>query len=206
MNIFILEYLTAILKSYVCYVSSVLLHWQLRNREISPAPVKQPWSILINELRKSSSCDRQHKLHFAKSRRWGHNEMAVILQKTFSSVFSWTKLLNFKIKFHWKCSVSSTWQYISTGSDNGLARSRRQAIIWYNDDPVHRRLSVSPDLNELTRFYMLERCSSNIQLDEPLMYWNYSSVSMILPLNCFDKYGTMDYVTCNDEALEYMYH
>ena len=32
------------------------------------------------------------------------------------------------------CSQVSNWQYASIGSDNGLAPSRRQAIIWTNDD------------------------------------------------------------------------
>ena len=27
----------------------------------------------------------------------------------------------------------SNWQYVSIGSDNGLAANRRQAIIWTND-------------------------------------------------------------------------
>ena len=31
----------------------------------------------------------------------------------------------------------SNWQWCSIGSDNGLARTRRQAIIWTNADPVH---------------------------------------------------------------------
>ena len=32
------------------------------------------------------------------------------------------------------------WQYVGIGSDNGLAPSRRQAIIWTNADPLHWRL------------------------------------------------------------------
>ena len=40
-------------------------------------------------------------------------------------------------------------QYSSTGSDNGLAPNRRQAIIWINDRQCWRRLYASLGLNEL---------------------------------------------------------
>ena len=36
--------------------------------------------------------------------------------------------------------MGSNWQYVSTGSDNGLAPSRLQTIIWTNVDPYHRRI------------------------------------------------------------------
>ena len=32
------------------------------------------------------------------------------------------------------------WQWASIGSGNGLAPTRRQAIIWTNAGPVHRRI------------------------------------------------------------------
>ena len=44
--------------------------------------------------------------------------MDAILQNTFSSAFSWMKMFELWLKFHW---------------DNGLAPTRRQAIIWPND-------------------------------------------------------------------------
>ena len=34
----------------------------------------------------------------------------------------------------------SNWQYGSIGWDNSLVPNRRQAIIWTNADPVHRRI------------------------------------------------------------------
>ena len=48
------------------------------------------------------------------------------------------KYFNFKQYFIEICSLGSNWQYVGIGSDNGLAPSRRQAIIWTNVDPVHR--------------------------------------------------------------------
>ena len=41
------------------------------------------------------------------------------------------------------CSLRSNWQYVSIGSDNGLAPFRRQAIIWTNADLVHWRIHAA---------------------------------------------------------------
>ena len=51
------------------------------------------------------------------------NKMAAISQTTFSSSFSWMKMLEFRIKFHWHL-----WPGTSIGSGNGLASNRQQAI------------------------------------------------------------------------------
>ena len=47
-------------------------------------------------------------------------------------------------------SLGSNWQYDSIGSDNGLAPSRRQAIILTNADPIHWRIYVALGGDELT--------------------------------------------------------
>ena len=76
---------------------------------------------------------------------WGRDKINAILQTTFSNAISWMKK-----NFNEVCSLRSNWQYSSIGSDNGLAPTRRQAIIWANDDPVQRRIYASLGLNELT--------------------------------------------------------
>ena len=53
-----------------------------------------------------------------------------------SSAFSWMTMLEFRLEFHWICSLGSNLQYFSIGSDNGLAPTRRRAIIWTNDDLI----------------------------------------------------------------------
>ena len=45
--------------------------------------------------------------------------------------------------------LGSNWQYVSIGSDNGLAPSRRQAIIWSDADPVHWRIYMALGGDEL---------------------------------------------------------
>ena len=44
------------------------------------------------------------------------------------------------------------WQYSSTGSDNGMAPNRRQAIIWINADPIHWRIYAAIGEDELILF------------------------------------------------------
>ena len=51
----------------------------------------------------------------------------------FKCIFSERKRLNSYLNFTEVCSQGSNQQYASIGSDNGLAPSRRQAIIWTND-------------------------------------------------------------------------
>ena len=62
---------------------------------------------------------------------WGRDKMADIFQMIFLNAFSWMKTIDIKLKFY---SQVSNKQYSSIGSDNGLAPTRRQAIIWTNDD------------------------------------------------------------------------
>ena len=70
--------------------------------------------------------------------------MVDISQTTFSNVFSSMKIFEFWLKFHW--SLFLTVQYSSIGPDNGLAPSKRQAIIWTNEahfDDAYMRHSAS---------------------------------------------------------------
>ena len=70
------------------------------------------------------------------STHWGLNKMATILQTTFSNVFSWKKMCAFCFRFHW--GLLPNWQYVRTGSVDGLASKRQQAITLTNDDLVHQ--------------------------------------------------------------------
>ena len=66
---------------------------------------------------------------------WGRDKMAAISQTTLSNVFSWMKMFEFRLKFHWSLfpRVQFTIFQHSIGSNDGLAPFRRQAIIWTND-------------------------------------------------------------------------
>ena len=64
---------------------------------------------------------------------WNQDKMAAIFQTTFSNSFSWMKIFKFQLKFHWNLFLRVQLKYSSIGSDEGLALTRRQAIIWNND-------------------------------------------------------------------------
>ena len=78
--------------------------------------------------------------------------MDAISQTIFSNAFSWMKMFPLRLKCH--CSLLPRVQLTIFQhwfrSDNGLAPSRRQAIIWINDGSVYRRIYASLGLNELT--------------------------------------------------------
>ena len=61
---------------------------------------------------------------------WGRNEMDTISQTILSYVFVSTKMIELRLKFH--RSLFLRVKYSIIGSDNGLATSRRQSIIWTN--------------------------------------------------------------------------
>ena len=77
---------------------------------------------------------------------WGWDKMAAILQKSFSNSFSHLKIVfNFKFQI---CSQGSSELLAIIGSNNGLSPTRRQAIIWTNDDLVYWCIDASLGLNE----------------------------------------------------------
>ena len=56
---------------------------------------------------------------------------AAIFKTTFSNAFSWMKMYEFRLRFHWSLflRVQLNKQYPSIGSDSGLAPIRRQTIV-----------------------------------------------------------------------------
>ena len=72
-----------------------------------------------------------------------------------SQTVSWNAFHEWKISYFYSnfteiCSSGSNWQYNSIGSSNGLAPNRRQAITWFNGDPVHRHIYMALGADELT--------------------------------------------------------
>ena len=60
-----------------------------------------------------------------------------------SDACSWMKIFVFLSKFHWILSLTSNWEYVSIGLNNGLAPNRRQAIICINAHPIRWRKFVA---------------------------------------------------------------
>ena len=55
------------------------------------------------------------------------------------------EIFSFSLKFPWFVSLAFNWQYVCTGSGNGLAPNRRHALTRTNDDPApwHRHTCVT---------------------------------------------------------------
>ena len=77
------------------------------------------------------------------------DKTAAVSQTTFSNAFSWMKMFEFGLKSRWFFSQCSSLQYSCISSDNGLAPTRRRAIICTNADPIHRRIYAEPGGDEL---------------------------------------------------------
>ena len=61
-------------------------------------------------------------------------QMAAIFRTAFSDGFSWMKMYLFRSRFRWGLFPRvKLMRYSSIGLDNGLAPTRRQAIIWTKD-------------------------------------------------------------------------
>ena len=105
-----------------------------------------PWGSYkreTGEIRKAFPCHyvitSYHKI-CAQLNHLPLDKMTAISQTTFSNTFSWMKRFYFDSSFTEVCSQGSNWQYSSIGSDDGLAPTRRQAIIWTIADPIHWRM------------------------------------------------------------------
>ena len=80
---------------------------------------------------------------------WGRDKMAAIFWMTFSNAFSWMKMYEFRLRYHWSLFPRVQLTISRIGSDNGLAPARRQAIIWTNGGLLCWHIYASLGLNEL---------------------------------------------------------
>ena len=80
------------------------------------------------------SCQLDHYKHILWSlNRLRQRQNGRHFQMTYSSAFSWMKIYELRLIFHRILFLRVKLAISSIGSDNGLAPTRRQAIIWIND-------------------------------------------------------------------------
>ena len=84
-----------------------------------------------------------------KLTHWSQYKIATNFLMTFSNAFSWMKIYEFRLRFHWRLFPRSNKQYSSIGSDFGLSPARQQAIIWTNDGQFTDTYVHHSSLNEL---------------------------------------------------------
>ena len=73
---------------------------------------------------------------------WGRDKMVAVFQ-TFSNAFSWMKMHEVQLWFHWQLFLRVQLTIFQP--------NRRQAIIWTNDGLFHRSIYASCGLNDLTK-------------------------------------------------------
>ena len=88
-------------------------------------------------------------LNEIKLTHWGRDKMAAIFQKTFSNGFSWMKIYEFWLTFHWslflgvQLTIFQHWFRLWLGTDQVTSHYLKQ---WWLD---YRRIYASLGLNEL---------------------------------------------------------
>ena len=84
-----------------------------------------------------------------KLTHWGRHKMAAVLQTTLSNAFSWMKMLEFRLRFHWslflrvQLTIIQHWIRWWLGADQATSHYLNQ---WWLD---YRRIYASLGLNEL---------------------------------------------------------
>ena len=86
------------------------------------------WTNLDNDISSHIAPPGYNELTY-----WDRDKWPPISWRHFQVHFLEWKCTNFAYVFTKVCSKDSIWQYPGIGSDNGLAPTRRQVIIWTND-------------------------------------------------------------------------
>ena len=77
---------------------------------------------------------------------WGRDNMAAIFRMSFWNGFSWMKIYEFRLKFHWSLFLGvqlTIFQHWFRTSDNGSALTRQQIIIWTNDVRLSMHICIT---------------------------------------------------------------
>ena len=118
-------------------------HWCLLKLVIDVFHNSQAWSCIMGpryylESNHHFSYISQIRKSYCLLSHWGRAKSPAILQTAFSNAFSWMKMYQFRLTFH--------WSYSNIGLNNELSPTRRQTIIWTSDGKftdAHMRHSAS---------------------------------------------------------------
>ena len=90
---------------------------------------------------------------------WGRDKMAALSQTTLSTVFSWMKMLEFRLRFHWslfirvQLTIFQHWFRLWLGAVQVTSHYLNQ---WWSSQPTHIYSSLG--LNELTETISTRLC------------------------------------------------
>ena len=120
------------------------------------------WFVTTIELHLAEACCQtlcasttRLSLEWGILTHWCRDNMARL---HFQMHFLEWKCMNFDSDFTELSSQGSNWQYLSTSSDNGLAPTRWQAIIWTNAD--YFTDSYMHDLASMSKYIWINKKSS----------------------------------------------
>ena len=74
------------------------------------------------------------RMSYIRLTHWGRYKMVAISETAFSNSFSWMKMYWFRLKFHQSLSPRVQLTIFQHCFRYGVTPTRRQAIIWTNDD------------------------------------------------------------------------
>ena len=89
---------------------------------------------------------------------WGQDKMAAISQMTLSNAFSWMKMLEFRLRFHWslflRVQLTTIQHWFRQWLGAGQATSHYLNQWWLD----HWRIYASIGLNELSKIWWMKEC------------------------------------------------
>ena len=135
--------ITVILCYYLCCMSYLIMH----------GPLPLITCALTRVMLFRCSLTYRFEGHLT---HWGRGKMAAISQTTLSNAFSWMKVLQFRLKFHWSLFLRMQltkfqhWFRFWLGAGQATSHYLNQ---WWLD---YRRICASLRLNELSDIYLGE--------------------------------------------------
>ena len=80
--------------------TSAKIRWGVTS---APATMATLYMKTSMDAKKVGICDIEVNIKFIKALTyWGRDKMAAISQTTFSNAFSWMKMYEFRLRFHWR--------------------------------------------------------------------------------------------------------
>ena len=133
---------------------------------------------------------------------WGRDKMAAISQTTLSNAFSWMKMLEFRLNFHWslflrfQLKIFQHWFRWWLGADQATSHYLNQ---WWLD---YRRIYASLGLNELTHWGLINMaCFRVFHFLETKVLHFYSNFAEMLVSNHIQIWFVWDILHISLEAL-----
>ena len=127
---------------------------------------------------------------------WGRDKMAAIIQTVFSNAFSWMKIYQFPLRFHWslflreQLTIFQHWLWWCLGASQMTSRYPNQwwSIYWR----LHASLNVLNAFSVYKCFLLLIRCSNLCGVTH---LWDSGNEQYFIYTSCQSKLSYQDTVS-----------